>query len=137
MRFILFVGEGNLTEDLTKQFEALKFSCSKVSSADELLQVGKQLKKVVALFQDSKFAYRFLIENKFDDFALLNILYVSKTPVITDDVKKKLAHASLNLYYPKIKDQMLADMARFYSESVSTEKKLDIEFLSNGVEKEK
>ena len=137
MKFILLFGESDeLVLELTKLFESRGFTCARSFAADEVRQAGKHMKKIAVVFLDSRFAYKFILNNNFYEFEWMRVLFVPKTPLITEDVQRKLSRVSLSLYYPKIQNQMLKDIEKFFSDNRENETRLDIQFFKPDLEEE-
>ena len=132
MKIVLFVGE--LIPQGLELLDYLKeqgFQCIKSQNPDEIDQVGQQCSKAILVFNDPKFAFRFLVENKWPAFPVMNVLYLAQQPKTNPDVEQKLAKVSLTIYTPASKDKLLAKMNAFQN-STETDNLIDnLEFSIN------
>lgn len=129
MKIVLFVGD--LAPHGLELIEFLKqhgFYAIKTANIDEVDQAGKQAEKAILIFNDHKFAYRFLMENKWPDFPYINILYLNKKPIISTDANKKLSQVSLQIFMPTDKKTLLEKLERFYNTGKDDASDGEIEF---------
>lgn len=132
MKIILIHESVNdLSETLKSEMTAQGYELIPFTQSDEILQLGKHLGKVVVCFTDSRKASRFISTcEKFDEFKILNILCVARTPIINEDVQSKLDQLNLKLYYPVINDKLKQDLSNFFDGQLHEE---DIKF-NTGIE---
>jgi hypothetical protein len=109
-------------ESILKQFQ---YKMLTTQSQDEIDQAGKQSHKVILIFDESKFAYRFLVENRWPDFAVLKILYLPKKPVINADASKKLSSVDLHVFAAG-EENLIAEKIKQFESNINDT--LDLEF---------
>ncbi len=116
MKIVLFVGEQ--AQHGLELIEFLKqhgYFAIKTINTDEIDQAGRQAEKAMLIFTDHKFAYRFLIENRWNEFPYINILYLNKKPIITEDAQRKLLQANLQIMQVSDRNYLLEKLDRFYA----------------------
>jgi hypothetical protein len=129
MKMVLFVGEqADYGLDLIDYLKQHGFYSIKTSNVDEIDQTGQQAEKAILIFTDHKFAYRFLMENKWNQFPYICILYLNKNPIITEDAKKKLAAANLHIYLASDKIKLREKLEHFYATAEDGSSVNEIEF---------
>lgn len=129
MKFVMFVGE--LAEHGLELIEHLKkdgFYGIKTVNVDEIDQLGRQAEKAILVFTDHKFAYRFLMENKWKEFPHMNILYLNRKPIITEEVQKKLSQVNLLIFLTGDKAILVDKINRFYTTGKDESTDGEIEF---------
>jgi hypothetical protein len=133
MKIALFVGELNAQGlELLAHIGEQGYSCIKTSSQDEIDQVGQQCSRAILIFNDPKFAFKFLLDHKWSGFSLLNVLYLPQQPKMTPEVEEKLKKVSLTIYTPATRNVLLAKMKDFQSITQDDESLIEeLEFSIN------
>lgn len=91
---------GPSTPDIQPAMDLLKgggYTVLKTETPDEIDQTGKQSSKVILVFEDPKYAYKFCQENRWHDFKTLKVLYLLKRPILTPEVSRKLSSVGLEI----------------------------------------
>lgn len=117
----------NLSEALSAKMVSSGYELVPFTQLDEIHQLGNHLGKVVILFTESRKAAKFLSSsiNLDNAFQTMNILYVSKTPVINVDTQNKLDQLKLKLYFPKLEDKLFKDLTDFYNNNSHQDDELE------------
>lgn len=132
VKLVLFVGEiAPHGESLRKELISKGYSCSKVKLGDEVDQAGKQLGRALLVFTDHKFAYRFLMENRWPDFPTLHLLYLHAPAKVNPENQRKLDQVHLKLYDVKKNEALMDIMNKFLSNSLEVQKEDEIEFSAS------
>lgn len=129
MKIILLMGN---PEDeslaLVNTLNSFNYTCADSKKADEINQLGTHQGKVVVIFFDAKYSFKFLQENHFENLELLRILFVNRTPKITPDVQMKLNMVNLKIYSPNSTNMLLKDLDNFFKGNKQVDSFDDIQF---------
>lgn len=129
MKIVLFVGEqADHGLELIEFLKQNGFYSIKTSNVDEIDQAGQQASKAIMVFTDHKFAYRFIRENKWNEFPYICILYLNKKPIISEDAAKKLQSANLQIFLKSDKIKLREKLDQFYSTGKDGTDNGEIEF---------
>lgn len=125
MKMSIMVTETSVPESLTNLIKGLGYSIVTSTGIDEIDQVGKQAGKILLIFNDAKFAYRFLKETRWNGFEFLPILYFNKIPAINADASRKLSEVGLFLTDSTKGDALAERISKFENQE---DESLEIEF---------
>lgn len=119
---------GQQTENLGIINEILdhhQYVVVKTSTPDELVQAGNQATKIIVVFDDAKYAFKFCQENGLGGFATLRLIFLSRKPIMNAEVSRKLGSVGLQLFTAEDAETIHKKIVEFenYKEDVS-----DIEF---------
>ena len=112
-------------ETLKAKLKETGYMVLQTQNIDEIDQAGQQCQKLILFFDESKFAYKFLKENRWSGFRLLNVLLLPKRPVLSQENQRMLASVSLEVFGREEETQLLEKIKKFEDKK---EDDLDIEF---------
>lgn len=135
MKLVMFVGEiSPAGQQLRAAMEKSGFSCIHTNILDEIDQLGRQIGRAILIFTDSRYAFRYLSENRFIDFPCLNILFLHKQPIISEDAKSKISKVNLNIYTPATAAALAERVTKFLENPASESTDVEIEFTASSDE---
>ncbi len=113
------------SQTLKTKLKELGYMVLQTQNTDEIDQAGKQCQQLILFFDDSKFAYKFLKENRWNGFRLFSVLLLLKKPVLSPDNQRMLASVALEVFGIEEETQLLEKIKKFEEKK---EDDLDIEF---------
>jgi len=133
MKTVFFVGPvSDYTNPLMEHLKKMGFMCLKSDNADEIDQTGQQSGKSILIFNDLKFAYKYLSEHSWNYFEEMYVLYLDKNYQIPKETLDKLNEVRIKLHYAQKGKELLNEIESFISaDSGDDSDELDLEFNVN------
>jgi hypothetical protein len=116
------------TNEVLKVAEMLKaqgYSVLKTSVEDEVAQAGQQANKVVLVFDEPKFAYKFCGMHSWSGFEILKILFLGKKLIMSPDIAQKLSSVGLKVFSVGEEEALKDRIQQFENKSEAI---IDLEF---------
>jgi hypothetical protein len=135
MKAVFFVGPiSEYTNPLMEHLKKMGFLCLKSSTPDEIDQSGQQSGKSILIFNDLKFAYKFISENSWSGFEEKYVLYLDKNYQIPKETLDKINGLRIKIEYVSQGKNLLTDINNFMdskSGGSDDSEGLDLEFGVN------
>jgi hypothetical protein len=117
-----------LPETFKNKLREYGYVAFETKSHEEIDQAGKQCQQLILFFDEPKFAYKFLKENHWIGFRLLNILILPKKPKLSLENQRMLTSVSLQVFGMEEVTSLISIIKNFENQ---VEEDIEIEFTVN------